>query len=168
MTAALLAHGADVHAKEGKGGCGGRSLFGATVWRAYTVKALSWRSWERRSCMRTHTPSNAHFVSFHTHTRPRNNAATHAQTRTHARLALPFAGVRVPSQPAGFRLHRRRTPLHISVKYGKSDVVRLLVANGADVTARDNDGSVEYSRRRRCTVVFRDPFEAAAPLRIVG
>jgi hypothetical protein len=27
MTAALLAHGADVNAKEGKHGCGGRSLF---------------------------------------------------------------------------------------------------------------------------------------------
>jgi hypothetical protein len=33
---------------------------------------------------------------------------------------------------------------------GKYDVVRLLVANRAAVTARDNDGSVEYLRRR-CT-----------------
>ena len=51
-------------------------------------------------------------------------------------------------------MHRRRTPLHISVKYFKYEVVRLLVANGADATARDNDGFVEHSRRRRCTVGF--------------
>ncbi len=47
--------------------------------------------------------------------------------------------------------HRRSTPLHNAALNHKYDVVRLLVANGADVAARDTDGSAEYSRRR-CTV----------------
>jgi hypothetical protein len=47
---------------------------------------------------------------------------------------------------------RRGTPLHTAANNGEYDVVRLLVANGADVAARDDDGgSAEYSRRRRCT-----------------
>ncbi len=45
------------------------------------------------------------------------------------------------------RLHCRSTLLHSAAFWGKYEVVRLLVANGADVTARNNDGSVEYPRR---------------------
>jgi ankyrin repeat protein len=34
---------------------------------------------------------------------------------------------------------RRESPLHIAAKKGKRNVVELLVANGADVTARNNN-----------------------------
>ncbi len=37
----------------------------------------------------------------------------------------------------------------------------LLLANGADVAARANDGSAEYSRRR-CTICLRTPVGALA------
>jgi ankyrin repeat protein len=66
---------------------------------------------------------------------------------------------RIPTQTARaaaivlFRWHCRKTPLHEAARFGKYDVVRLLVANGADVTASNNEGSVEYSRRR-CTIGF--------------
>jgi hypothetical protein len=62
---------------------------------------------------------------------------------------------------------RRYTPLHYAAEKGHAavegnyDVVLLLVANGADVTARNKEGSVEHSRRR-CTVWVRTPFGLAA------
>ncbi len=38
-------------------------------------------------------------------------------------------------------LHRRRTPLHLAAAItGEYDVVAVFVANGAAVTARNNDG----------------------------
>ncbi len=45
------------------------------------------------------------------------------------------------------RLRRRSTLLHEAALWGEYDVVRLLVANGADATARNNAGSVEYPQR---------------------
>ncbi len=59
MTAALLTHGADVNAKEGKHGCGGRSLFRATVGGRRAAKA----DWDGIGVMQirieTHTRTHA-------------------------------------------------------------------------------------------------------------
>ena len=32
------------------------------------------------------------------------------------------------------------TPLHLAAKYGHKEIVEILIANGADINAKDDDG----------------------------
>jgi hypothetical protein len=79
VVAALLAHGADVHAKD-KYRCGGRSLFLAAVGARRTVAPTTNRAHLHAD---TNTQTHAHT---HTHTHTHTHARTHTQkhTRTHA------------------------------------------------------------------------------------
>ncbi|MCF6808349.1 ankyrin repeat domain-containing protein [Thiotrichales bacterium 19S9-12] len=41
--------------------------------------------------------------------------------------------------------HYGCTPLHLAVKVGRADVVELLIANGADKTAKDKEGKIPFA-----------------------
>jgi hypothetical protein len=82
-----------------------------------------------------------------THACPRaetQRASDCGRTHRHTLIHTPTRWLGMP------RLHRRATLLHLAAIFGKYDVVALLVANGADASAQDKSGFVEYSRRR-CT-----------------
>ncbi len=109
------------------------------------TRALAQRQTPRRTnaCTYSHKRTRTH-----THT----DTCTHAPTGSRCRVRTSA-------------LHRRATPLHYAAEKGKYDVVRLLVANGADATAKKSFGSAEYSSRR-CT--FCNPFGALPAARALG
>ena len=115
-----------------------------------------------RTCARAHTHT-------HTHTHRNTHAQdTHARTHSHPRhthsgALLPHRRPRVVVIVC-VRLRRRDTPLH-GASNGHYEVVRLLVANRADVTARNNEGFVESSR---CRCAFRFVLPSGRCRRRVG
>ncbi len=118
----------------------------------------------RRTRARTQRPPPRH-----------KNTCTYSHKRCHARAhAHRHIYTHTPHAPTGSRccvrtsaLHRRATPLHLAAEQGKYDVVRLLVAYGADVTASHKFGSAEYSRRRG-TFGFVIPFGTLPVARALG
>ncbi len=88
----------------------------------------------------------------YTYTRTRTNKDTHSQTGTSTnkdmRMLSRFSRT---ERRSGERFPRRSSPLHYAADQGKYDVVRLLVANGADTTARSNaNGCVRVESSHRC------------------
>ena len=117
------AHARRRHAREGQvrvraAGCyfGRRSACAAPPWPT-GIASMHCRS----GCARTHG-RNSHS---RTHRHARTRTHTHARADGSSCSSCAFA--------------RRQTPLHWAASRGKYDVVRLLVANRADVAARDNN-----------------------------
>jgi hypothetical protein len=77
---------------------------------------------------------------------------SHTRILTYTRTPVPTHTAAPAARAGGVcasAIRRRYTPLHYAAEEGQYDVVRLLVANGADVNARrvrTREGSVEYSR----------------------
>jgi hypothetical protein len=94
VAAALLAHGANVHAKN-NGGCGGRSLFRAMVGvRRAAVADQDGIDAFRSGCTHTHAEARTHthaHARTHRSTHARTDAHTHAQARTQRLVHLEFA-----------------------------------------------------------------------------
>jgi hypothetical protein len=111
-----------------------------------------------RTGTRTHTHAHTSTHTTHTHAHSQAGTSTHRDIRMHARFSRT-------ERRSGERFPRRSSPLHYAADQGKYDVVRLLVANGADTTATSNaNGCVRVECSHRCRAAGRTCCHAVAVL----